>query len=97
MDTWLPNVIWQRTHGFLGWEARIYYGDSSFGQVEPTAAGGWQVRFFRGMRDPGPYPVPTLERGKAWLARFGAHHHERLAFARPQDLRMRPQPFAPAR
>jgi hypothetical protein len=84
-------VIWQRTFGFKGWEAKVAWGDSSFGQVEPTAVGGWQVRFFRGLSDLGPYPVRSLEQGQRYLKRFGDRHAHHLAFSPGRDFRMRPK------
>jgi hypothetical protein len=82
-------VIWQRTHGTPGWEARVNFGDSSFAAVEPCD-GHWQVRFFRGMSDLGPYPVSSLARGQALLKRFGDQHARKFAFASHRNLAMRP-------
>lgn len=84
-------VIFQRTHGFKGWEARVVWGDTSFGQVEPTEEGGWQVRLFRGLTDLAPVKVGSLAQGQRFLMRFGQSRLHRLAFKNTKDLRMRGQ------
>lgn len=72
-------VIWETTGGTPGVQARINWGDSSFAALEPCPT-GWQVRFFRGLADLGPYSVSTMARGMEWLRRFGQHHEKSLAY-----------------